>query len=41
MNNRFDKFTKSLTQSVTRRGVLQRFGVGLAGVALACIGVAN
>jgi len=36
MNNKFDELTKSLTQSVTRRAALKKFGVGLAGVALAC-----
>src|SRR5437762_538499 len=36
MNNQFDELTKSLAQSVTRRAALKKFGVGLAGVALAC-----
>ena len=27
--------------SVTRRGALKKFGVGLAGMALACFGLAN
>ena len=36
MNNKFDELTKSLTQSVTRRGALKKFGVGVAGAALAC-----
>ena len=40
MNNQFDEFTKSLTQSVTRRSALKQFGVGLAGMALACFGLA-
>jgi len=35
MNNRFDELTKTMAQSVTRRGALKRFGVGLAGMALA------
>src|SRR5437773_333031 len=35
MNNKFDEFTKSLAQSVTRRQALKKFGVGLAGMALA------
>jgi hypothetical protein len=35
MNNKFDELTKSLAQSVTRRGALKKFGVSLAGVALA------
>jgi hypothetical protein len=37
MNDKFDEPTKSLAQSVTRRGALKRFGVGLAGMALACL----
>jgi len=41
MNNQFDELTKSLAQSVTRRGALKKFGVGLAGMALACLGLAN
>ena len=41
MNNKFDELTKSLAQSVTRRAALKKFGVGLAGLALACFGVAN
>jgi hypothetical protein len=39
MNNRFDELTKSLAQSVTRRGALKKFGVSLAGMALACFGL--
>ena len=35
MNNKFDELTKNMTQSVTRRGALKKFGVGLAGIALA------
>ena len=41
MNNKFDELTKSLAQSVTRRGALKKFGVGLAGMALAAFGLAN
>ena len=41
MNNQFDDLTKSLAQSVTRRAGLKKFGVGLAGMALACFGLAN
>jgi len=41
MNNRFDELTKSLAQSVSRRAALKKFGVGLAGMALACFGLAN
>ena len=36
MQNKFDELTKSLAQSVTRRSALKKFGVGLAGMALAC-----
>jgi len=36
MNDKFDELTKGLAQSVTRRGALKKFGVGLAGMALAC-----
>ena len=39
MNNKFDELTKSLAQSVTRRAALKQFGVGLAGLALACFGL--
>ena len=31
MNNKFDQLTKSVAQSLTRRGALKKFGVGLAG----------
>ena len=41
MNNQFHELTKELAQSVTRRAALKRFGVGLAGMALACFGLAN
>ena len=41
MNNKFDQLTKGLAQSVTRRAALKKFGVGLAGMALACFGLAN
>ena len=41
MNNQFDELTKSLAQSVTRRAALKKFGVGLAGMALASFGLAN
>ena len=30
-----------MAQSVTQRGVLKKFGVGLAGMAVACFGLAN
>src|SRR5438105_9232932 len=35
MNNKFDELTKQMAQSVTRRAGLKKFGVGLAGMALA------
>ena len=41
MNDQFDELTKSMAQSVTRRGALKKFGVGLAGMALAAFGLAN
>ena len=41
MKNRFDELTKSLAQSVTRRAALKEFSVGLAGLALACFGLAT
>ena len=41
MNNKFDELTKSMAQSVTRRAALKEFGVGIAGMALACLGLAN
>ena len=34
MNNQFDKITKGLAQSVTRRAALKKFGVAVAGLAL-------
>jgi hypothetical protein len=41
MNNKFDELAKGLAQSTTRRQALKKFGVGLAGMALACFGMAN
>lgn len=41
MKNQFDELAKGLAQSVTRRAALKRFGVGLAGMALAVLGLAN
>jgi len=41
MNTKFDELTKQMAQSVTRRGALKKFGVGLAGMALACFGLAS
>ena len=41
MQNKFDELTKGLAQSVTRRQALRRVGVGLAGIVLASVGLAN
>src|SRR5215472_7565403 len=41
MNNKFDDLAKGLAQSVTRRQALKRFSLGLAGMALACFGLAD
>jgi len=35
------KPTTGLAQSVTRRAALKKFGVGLAGMALTCLGLVN
>jgi hypothetical protein len=37
MNDKFDDLAKGLAQSATRRQALRRFGVGLAGIALATL----
>ena len=41
MNDKFDELAKGMAQSVTRRGALKKFGVGIAGIALATLGLAN
>ena len=41
MNNKFDELTKGMAQSITRRSALKKFGLGLAGMVLACLGLAN
>ena len=41
MSNKFDELTKGLAQSVTRRGALKKFGVGVAGMVLAALGLPN
>ena len=41
MSNKFDELTKNLAQAVTRRAALKKFGLGLAGMALACFGFAK
>jgi len=40
MNTKFDELAKGLAQSATRRQALKKFGIGLAGMALACFGLA-
>ncbi len=39
MNTQIDELTKSLAQSVTRRAALKQFGLGLAGMVLARLGL--
>jgi hypothetical protein len=39
MRNKFDELARGLAQSATRRQALKKFGVGLAGMALACFGL--
>src|SRR6058998_132521 len=41
MNEKFDELAKGLARSVTRRGALKKFGTGLAGIALASLGLAS
>jgi hypothetical protein len=41
MDNKFDELTKAMAQSLTRRAAIKKFGVGLAGMSLACFGLAN
>jgi hypothetical protein len=41
MNNKFDELAKEMAQSVSRRSALKKFSVGLAGMALACFGLAD
>ena len=41
MNDKFDELAKNMAQSVTRRGALKKFGVGLAGMVVAALGLAN
>jgi hypothetical protein len=38
MNDKFENLAKRMTQSITRRAALKKFGVGLAGMALAFAG---
>ena len=41
MNNQLDELAKGFAQSVTRRGALKKFGLGLSGLALAMLGLQN
>ncbi len=41
MNDKFDELAKGMAQSVTRRAALKKFGLALAGFALALLGMAN
>ena len=41
MNNKFDELTKTMAQSVTRRGALKKFGVGVAALALTALSLPN
>jgi len=41
MNNEFDELAKSLAQSVTRRQAFKKFGVGVAGMVLATVGLSS
>jgi hypothetical protein len=41
MKDKFDELAKGLAQSATRRQALKKFGVALAGMTLACLGLAN
>jgi hypothetical protein len=41
MNDKFDELAKGLAQSATRRQALKKFGVGLTGLILASLGLAN
>ena len=39
MNDKFDELARTMAQSVTRRGALKKFGLGLMGIPL--VGLAN
>jgi hypothetical protein len=41
MNDKFDELAKGLAQSATRRQALKKFGSALAGLAMACFGLAD
>jgi hypothetical protein len=40
MKDKFDELAKGLAQSTTRRQALKKFSLGLAGMAVACFGLA-
>jgi len=39
MDEKFDELARSLAQSVTRRGALKKFSIGLAGVIFTSLGL--
>ena len=41
MSKEFDELAKQTAQSVTRRGALRKFGIGIAGITLALLGLAH
>jgi hypothetical protein len=41
MNHKFDELAKGLAQSVTRRQAFKRFGLGVTGMILVALGLAN
>jgi hypothetical protein len=41
MKDQFDELARNMAQSLTRRGALKKFGAGLAGIALATLGLTN
>ena len=41
MNDKFDELAKGLAQSVTRRGALKKFSIGLVGIGLTSLGLVS
>jgi hypothetical protein len=41
MKDTFDELAKNMAQPVTRKQALKKFGIGLAGLVLTCLGLAN
>src|SRR5262245_42095130 len=41
MNSKFEELTNGMAKSLTRRTALTEFGLGLAGMVLACFGLAG